>query len=235
MNDDFLKSYRKRPRPEFTEALYRRLEKQQGPRWLLRVAWAPVVIAMAVIGALILSPELRAGALSVVLTIGGVKVEETDALPLAEGPIFYPEWASYTLEEAQEALPFALKLPGVTPEGYILAPGVQVIHATGRRPITTVSLEWRKGSAWITLYVEQRSDAQPPTRLLSGHGSAEMVQVRGTQAALVRGAWGAEDGAYDVGRGLTLVWVEDGLVYTLHTPATDVTAETLIRMAESVD
>jgi hypothetical protein len=235
MNDDFLKAYRKRPRPEFAEALYRRLEREQGPRWLLRAAWAPVVIALAVIGALILSPELRAGALSVVLTIGGVEVEEADALPVVEGPVFYPEWASYTFEEAQEALPFTLKLPSVAPEGYILASEVQVIHATGRRPITTVALEWRRGRRWITLYVEQRSEAQPPTRLLSGHGSAETVQIRGTQAALVRGAWGAEDGAYDIGRGLTLVWVEDGLVYTLHTPGGEVPAEALIRMAESFD
>jgi len=235
MNDDFLKAYRKRPRPEFAEALHRRLETRRGPRWFLRAAWAPVVIALAVIGALILSPELRAGALSVVLTIGGVEVEEIDALPVVEGSVVHAEWVSYTLDEAREALPFALKLPRTAPDGYVMEPEVQVIHATNRRPVTTVALEWRRGSHWITLYAEQRSEGQPPARLLSGHGSAETVQIRGVQAALVRGVWSAEDGAYDVGRGLTLVWVQDGVVYTLHTPGSEVPAEALIRMAESVD
>jgi hypothetical protein len=94
MNDDFLKAYRKRPRPEFSETLYRRIEGRPDPRWFLRLAWAPVVIALVVIGALAVSPELRAGALSVVLTIGGVEVEEIDALPVAEAPVFYPEWTS---------------------------------------------------------------------------------------------------------------------------------------------
>ncbi len=110
-----------------------------------------------------------------------------------------------------------------------------MLHVTSRRPVTTVVLEWRKGSRWITLYAEQRLEAQPSTRLLSGRGSAETVPVRGTQAVLVRGTWGAEDGAYDVGRGLTLVWVQDDLVYTLHTPGSEVPAEALIRMAESLD
>jgi hypothetical protein len=234
MNDDFLKAYRKRPRPEFAEELYRRIERRQDPHWLLQLAWGPVVIALAVIGTLVVSPELRASALSVVATIGGVEVEELDALPAVEGPVIRAEWVRTTLEEARQALPVDLKLPAVAPEGYILAPEVQMIHATNRRPVTTVLLEWRKGTRWITLSVEQRYGAQPPTRLLSGHGSAETVQIRDTQAALVRGAWRAEDGAYDARRGLTLIWVEDSLVYTLHTPSADVTVEALIRMAESV-
>ncbi len=235
MNDDFLQEYRKRPPAEFAEALYGRIDAQRSPRWFRRLAWAPVVIALVVIGALSVSPAARAGALSVILTLGGVEVEEMDALPVAEGPVFQAEWVSYSFDEAQEALPFALRLPAYVPEGYAPASEIQVIHAGVRRPITTVSVEWHRGRRWIRLSVEQWSDLQPPARLLSGHGSAEAVQVRGTQAALVRGAWRAADGTYDSGRGLTLIWVEDDLVYTLHAPGTGIPAETLVRMAESVE
>jgi hypothetical protein len=234
MNDDFLRDYRKRPRAEFSEALYRRIDEQRRPKWFSRLAWAPVVMALVVIGALSVSPAARAGALSVILTLGGVEVEEMSALPVTEGPVFHAEWVSYSFEEVQDALPFTLKVPAYVPEGYAPAPEVRVIHAGTRRPLTTASLEWHRGRRWIHLYVEQRSDLQPPTRLLSGHGSAEEVQVRGTQGALVRGAWSAEDGIYDAGRGLTLVWVEDGLVYTLHAPGTGITPETLMLMAESL-
>ena len=109
-----------------------------------------------------------------------------------------------------------------------------MIHAGTRRPITTASLEWHRGRRWIRLSVEQRSDLQPPARLLSGHGSAEAVEVRGSPGALVRGAWSAADGSYDTGRGITLIWAEEDLVYTLHAPGTAIAPETLMRMAESL-
>jgi hypothetical protein len=233
MSDDFLNEHRERPSPEFTEALWERLQAPRRPWWTRRLVWAPALLLLVLVGALAASPELRAGALAVVRAVGGIEVQETDIVPPLEGPVARSAFVTYDLEGAQRALPFAVRVPTWAPEGYVLVPEVSVLAAHDRRPVTTAVLTWRRGRLWIELWVEERPEAQPPLRLVAGHGSAEEVVVGGAPAALVRGAWSAEDGTYDASRSVALVWVEAELVYILRTWDSGISAEELIRMAES--
>lgn len=73
-------------------------------------------------------------------------------------------------------------------------------------------------------------------------GALEEVRVRGKPAALVRGTWGAmgppySDRVTSAGwdhSSVSLTWFSDGLVYMILANPEAVTAEDLLRMAESM-
>lgn len=234
MSDEFLRAFVERPDPEFAESLYQRISANRGAWPLKRLVWVPAVLSLLIVSAFITSPVLRAGALSVIRSIGRVEVEETEFYPGTTGQVFRSETVHYTLAEAQEIVPFEIKVPTWAPAGFELAPDVAVIAATDRRPVTSVFLTWHNRRRTIMLTVEQSPDVQPPHRLVAGLGSVEEVVVNGEPAALVRGAWHADEGTYDTTRGVVLVWVTHDLVHSLRSSDARVSAQELVRMAESV-
>ena len=73
-----------------------------------------------------------------------------------------------------------------------------------------------------------------PLRSTVGKGAVEEVQINGRVMALVRGSW-KPSGEYSMTHGVfTLNWVEDGVYYHLEGSPTNVSAEELIKMVESI-
>lgn len=150
-------------------------------------------------------------------------------------PIYSTQIETLTLAEARVEAPIAFGLPVWVPSAYIRQDGVQMISASERPPVTTIWVRWMspEGTIAFQLEVEQRLDGSSP-RVVTDSESAEAVTVNEGPAALVRGAWYADTGVYEWTGGLSLFWTQDGLRYALRSWDQEITADDLVRMAESV-
>jgi hypothetical protein len=130
-----------------------------------------------------------------------------------------------SLAEAQAKLLFAFSLPTWVPEGFILQGEIEVVLHTASSAYSTVILTWRNANEdEITLQVSPTNK----TSSLTGGGSAEQVQVNGQPATLIRRSPKATPGR------LSLRWEQNGLTYLLSGSEEIISAEELIRIAETV-
>jgi len=244
MNDEFLYKMRRSPRPEFAEALYKRISQQRRSMMfeylkaspIRALAWGMALLGLLLTTALAALPGARAMILRVTKQIGRITFEETDQYPggnLSEIPTLAAQQVG--LSKVQAMIPFTLTLPTWVPDGFELQEEVQVILPTEISRHTSVSLQWcpvGRSYNCIHMIAECPVGAVPPSSLVVGPGNVEEVEINGQPAALVHGAWNADSQRYDPGLQLSLMWEQGGVTYSLF--ALDVQAEDLIRMAESI-
>jgi len=263
MEDDFLTRFYESPRPEFAEALYKRLASPP-PRaapWLERLPGGTrmartiglTILALALIGACaraVFRPRyVRVSDLIWVYETKATPeyrlVGDDGEIPCAtpEGPIPTPTYI--TVEEAKDRLRMPLRVPTWVPQGFeldhVYAPELEVTT------VEQASISWSNAEGqWISLFawpvggfwVIQPGKTLQAVQLSAPPDGYEQVVVRGEPAVLLRGRWAwpcstdVEPGAWDKRR-LELVWIEDGVEYTLRTSGDYVSEEDLIRMADS--
>jgi hypothetical protein len=135
------------------------------------------------------------------------------------------EPVSLPLAEAQSQLPFTLALPTWAPDGFQLLNEVEVILPADSSQPASITLTWQNADEdVITL---QASVNGSGAQQLMGGGTTEQVTVNGQPATLTRlGLKGAP-------RGLSLSWSQSGADYTLAAEGDVLSAEEIVRMAES--
>jgi hypothetical protein len=246
MNDDFLKQWRKRPDPQFAEALYQRISKEKQSVWIMkRVAWTLATLSLLLVMAFTVSPTVRATVLATMRQVGILQIVELPEFPSVQegqdGPIV--EWVS--LANAQERLG-AMALPAHVPEGFELQQSVMLVEMGElAQRVHLAELAWRKEELiqepdlyreiFIRLQVAHHPDGTQQPSLGVGEGGVESIEINGQPAAIVRGAWSVDSQAYEAAPLLQIVWqMGDRTVYTLLANEELVPVEDLIAMAESV-
>lgn len=130
------------------------------------------------------------------------------------------------LAEAQAQLPFAFGRPVWTPEGFALQDEVEVVLPAESSHYATVILTWQnEAEEMITLQASVNAEAGAQ---LSGAGTVDQAQVNGQPATLTR------LGLKNAPRRLSLSWDQNGVTYTLAVAGGVLSAEELIKMAESL-
>ncbi|HEX2993553.1 MAG TPA: hypothetical protein VHP14_01945 [Anaerolineales bacterium] len=263
MNDEFLTQFREVPRAEFANALYERISREAQPHvsWTLakKLTFRNAIIVFAFL--FFIAACVYAVSAQRWNKVGGiwVDVQKTIKLEFPPGePIIVepsPDYECLTVEEAREILRFELPVPAWAPEGFTFDNKICGIDLdqtwdfagmvwigtdpSSRINIDLDNLRWKHGL--------EDSVGSPFTMVPVAPGSYKEVQIHGQPAVLVRGdwewPWGTEHAAeqavdgklelkWDKKRALQLYWTEGDVLYYLHTYS-DVSAEDLIRMAES--
>jgi hypothetical protein len=131
--------------------------------------------------------------------------------------------------EAQAQLLFHYALPAWTPAGFVLQDQVEVVlpSRAGNGAYAGVIITWLKpDESALRLQVASRPADQPS---LGGAGSSQAASVNGEPAVLV------QSGSASLGQArLSLAWQRSGLSYSLSADPGAVTADDLVRMAESI-
>jgi hypothetical protein len=146
-------------------------------------------------------------------------------LPLST-PAEDAEPVSLPLADAPSQLPFAFGLPAWTPEGFVLQDEAEAVLPAESSQYASITLTWQKADEeTITLQASVNAEASSQ---LAGAGTTEQVTVNGHPATLTR------LGLKSAPRGLSLKWSQNGVSYTLTAEGHVLSAEEMVRMAESV-
>jgi hypothetical protein len=235
MSDEFLKQFRERPRPEFAEALYQKINRPRRSIIMLkRLAFTAIALALAVATLFAVSPQARAAFLALIEEIGGIDFVVTEEYPGSGGRVETVPSEVVSLEEARQRLPYTFGLPTWVPEGYTLQSEVELLSTDGTESRNDVTLIWENeiGSR-IYLYVRPGGEGRS---WIVGPEGVEEVTLNGEPAALIRGAWNAHTKEYDLDPSmLQLTWEQDEVQYNLtYFTSSDFSDADAIRMAESI-
>jgi uncharacterized protein DUF4367 len=160
-------------------------------RWLV-----PVVVALALLGALFAIPQTRAAILRV-LHIGNVEVERVETLPPAQ-PGALPLGRRVSLDEARDAAGIELTVP----DEY------RGVYAAG--PFVTFVLE---PHVWL---LEWGGTGAPILKKVGGPGTViEEVSIDGTRAIWIEGRHVVVRGPERRLAGNVLIWERNGVTYRL--------------------
>jgi hypothetical protein len=260
MNDEFLTQLRETPRAEFADALYKRISQQPQPRFswkmlnklTLRNAGAMFVFMLLVAACVYAVVEKRWNQVGEIW----VDVQSNPKQPLViqsglwKGPAGDMEVG--TLAEAKSFLKFAFGFPTWAPNGFILDKKMNISPWSEK----SLSAFWESqdGGRDIGIFLRYRwflvaGTNQPIQQSIStgpvAPGSFEEVQIQGRPAVLVQGDWEGwpmltMEGErtemelnWDEQNGLSLYWTDGDVAYLLWTYNPAVSADDLIKMAES--
>jgi hypothetical protein len=235
MNDDFFTRFRKPPRQEFALALYKRINIPMNKNFSItfRRALAVFALGIALLAVFAASSTVRAGFAMLMKEIGGVTYlqpdeteNESTPAPGAESTV---RQERINLSEVNEKVPFEISLPTWVPEGFVMGQTVTLSYFNEMLPFADISWSGPDYAAGpIILTVSQ------PVSWMVDIDHVHEVQINGQPAGLTGGGWDADTGEWGgAGAGnLTLTWMRGDWMYQLRTHA--VTAEELIRMAESI-
>jgi Domain of unknown function (DUF4367) len=234
MNDDFLTKFQKPPRPQFAASLLERINQPMNtttkPSRLRPALPAFTAVAAALTLALAVSPSAQAAIGEWIQEIGGVNfVADNGQMSGEEEPVTVTD--SMVSLNDPAALPFAVSLPAWAPDGFVLDTNARITDfGSGYTPITIAYWGEAPGGWPAVIYL---SIGQNTRSWIVDLEHVEEVQINGQPAALTRGGWNADTGQWNVAEGgLTLTWTRGDLQYQLM--ASNVSAETLIQMAESI-
>jgi hypothetical protein len=151
--------------------------------------------------------------IDVTVDVGGIVTEPpAEALPLAE---------------AQTLLPFEFNLPGWLPEGFVLQDTVEAVLPTDDWPYGDITVTWLNADdVALTLRAATTPEVD---REFVGAGETERVTVNGQPATLTR------LGLKAAPRQLALAWEAEGVRYELEVSGEALTADELLRVAESIE
>lgn len=246
MNDEFLTPYQPDVRPAFERTLRNKLHAVDAQRRRRRQASIAVIVVMALLGATLGLPPVRAQVQGWLREIGGIMFVETtdppadwDALIAAftEDGVAPPEPGPSPVVSLSEALArypeFAVFLPTWTPEGFVNNDRVPI------SPDQYIVLTWLPANIdltnetlypWITLRI-----GHPFTLPLATQPDAvQEVSVNGIPAAMWEQVF-VEDRQQDPeGRTYSLEWLQNGLQYGISWREPGLTWEDILRFAESI-
>lgn len=260
MNDEFLYQARPKLRQEFADELYARLsgEKNTVTRFWRSVSLNPnralrlgsaIVIGLVIIVACarqLLEPRN--------IQVGTIWVQEgDDTIPIPKGwgvdispeePVLLSPPDTIPIDQAIGMLPYELKVPVWTPEGYLLAQN---------NVLPPLSPSWMMTLSWANTNNQNEQILLFVRYGLAGEirvpkGMWKEVSLDGLPAVLIRGGfpysklpppnsldW--ETGVeltWDKNTGLRLEWDQDGARFSLQTSGDYLDEDDLIRMAESM-
>ena len=232
------------PRPEFAEALYRRISvANEHPARELgrffasrRLAWSLGVLGLACLVTLVAFPQARAAVGEAIRRIGAIPVWETAEHPYLGGPVRTIPEKLVPLAEVEPLLAGKVTLPTWVPEGFTLKDKAQLYRDPLDAENWSVGLtyEQRDSRRIITLFIRHLNQDFIPTEIV-GPGSVEEVIIQGQPAVLVRGAWNPETQEWRSTGLVHLHWAEGKLVYQLVTGEGAIPISDLVRMAESME
>jgi len=257
MNDEFMTQLREAPRAEFADALYERISRQPQPGFPQTIATEQTFRNAAVAFMLIL---LVAACVYAVIEkrwnkVGDIWVDVwTDDVQRA-GPEQSPgiqanPWKGHApddmevanLTEAKSALDFEFGFPTWAPEGFVLADQMYISPWSER----TLSACWKGQNGgypigislnyrWYLVPGTNMSQLESVSTMPVAPGSFEEVQIWESPAVLIRGDfdWFMQPLEWNEQNGLSLYWTDGEVAYLLWTINPNVSAEDLIRMAES--
>jgi|YNPNPStandDraft_1061719.scaffolds.fasta_scaffold02796_9 hypothetical protein len=243
MNDDFISRLRAAPRPEFAEALYRRISASERPTPVLgrsfasrRLAWSLAVLGLACLVTLAAFPQARAAVGEAVRRIGAISVWETAEHPYLGGEVRTIPEKLVPLAEVESLLDGRVTLPTWVPEGFILKDKAQLYRDPLDAEQWSVGLiyEHKPSRKTISLFIRHLNQDFVPTEIV-GPGSVEEVTIKGQPAALVRGAWNPTTQEWRSTGLVHLHWAAGKMVYQLVTGEGAVSTADLVRMAESME
>jgi hypothetical protein len=258
MNEELLIQFRKTPRTEFADALYKRISRKSQPHfpWKMvnkltfRNAGVMFILLFLVAACVYAVVEKRWNKIGEIW----VNVQNDPKVPLViignfeKGPAGDDEAAN--LAEARSALNFEFSFPSWAPTGFALGNTINISPWSEKN--LSAFWESENGGTPIGIYIDYRwfevAGANNPmyesvATLPVAPGSYEEVDVQGQPAVLVHGDWNwnmGEPGAtpettlgWNENNGLSLYWIESDVAYLLWTYNPDVSAKDLITMAES--
>lgn len=180
------------PEPDVSGRVLARLQPRARRRWLV-----PVLVALAVLGALFAIPQTRAAILRA-LHIGGVEVRGVETLPSARpGPL--PLGRRVSLDEARDAVGIELAVPDEYDAVYLSEPYVTFVLAPHEW-----LLEWGEGGFPII-----KKLVRPDTRI------QQVSLGDGTTAFWIKGRHVVERGPERRLAGSVLIWEREGITYRL--------------------
>ncbi len=197
-----------------------------------RRAWAAVALVL-VLAVLLASPAARAALDDVIQVLGQVHLLVSDRMPDSSDAVTI-EGQRVSLEEAQELVPFAFSLPACLPDGYASDGEVEVWRPNDV-VAEVVQITWHDPEGNLLELSVHRYDESQPIQTIVGVDSSEPVMVGGREAALVRGGWDNPSGEWRYQeQTVTLIWVKDGVQYSLLAHGQQYAVDDLIAVAESV-
>lgn len=176
-------------------------------------------------------------------TIGGVVFVERANYPTESemesikqaDELWEPHILSFADAEAQ--LPFAIHLPTWLPEGFERLDEVMVALPRAEHTFALAIVTWCDMQSEECLRLNMEDAPNGSNEWLVGSESIEEIEINGSPAALVRGAWDAKQEAWELGEVMTLSWHSSQKNVTYHLMASEgaVPIEALVRMTESME
>jgi hypothetical protein len=243
MNDEFLKRYRKEPRPDFVEALYKTISRPVNEQRTIfqprRLALALTMSVVVVTVVLAVSPSAQAFANTLIRKIGAiVLIDQSDqtAVPLASPAPTAPPPAAGLAQYAQEDAEigrlagFQPVTPGYLPAGYVAQGPWSIVPMDGSMGVYR---QYRdpSGDHFLVFNPVRHADT---ARFEQGYGGNETltdVFVRGHSGVWIVGRLFADSSGRLVPTNW-LMWAEDGVNYTLYSD--ELPLDEMLKVAESL-
>ncbi len=244
MNDDFLKKYKKQPRPEFARSLRLKLShqgetKMRPARPILKYALTASLIAVLSMAAV---PSARAQAIQAFENLSEIVFISIGPLPQnSEQPtiIEIRPGQFMNLEEARAQAKYPVLIPTWSPEGYTLADN-EVSVTSLKNEVVGLNIKWQSEQEVIFLYVTPANEEglTPPQG-----GDVIEMEVNGEAAFLFSSEFSISAAPLPDGTPgpdvvinqttpiVSLSWIQDGVQYNL---SGSLSAEDALKMAESM-
>jgi len=243
MNDNFLKNYKKQPRPEFARSLHMKLKQGETMKTfkpILRFAMLMLLVAFALIAAVPAARAQAAEAFEVVFISFAALPQNSDqptVLFLEDDKLMPSE--TVPLAEAREQVDYSLLLPTWAPEGYVLAED-EVTMVSLKDEVVGLNIRWDHEQGVITLMVNPadenglvRPEGGEVTELeVNGNPGFLMSNELSISAVPMTDGTPGPDIVIDQTLPIvSLSWIQDGVQYNL---SGSVSKEDILRMAESL-
>jgi hypothetical protein len=226
MDDEFLKNHNKKPRPDFAQALYKRISKPMNIETKTyrsrRLALASV-LSLVILAALVLSlPAAQVFASSLLRQIGAIVLIDQSvarseaAVPPAATAVPFTPAAVHSVESASEIARYAGYQPATPndlPEGYEAKSPWSIAELDDG---VSVYREYRNASGNFLIYNAVKHDES--AHFEQTYGANEQltdVTVRGQIGVWLTGRFMGET-AESIQPTNWLMWAEEGVNYTLY-------------------
>ncbi len=232
MNEDekFFTQFREAPRPEFTAAVYERINQPMNAQ-KKQINLRQKVLAFAMTCVLLLAtvlayPPARAQAYSFLRQIGVIQIttqQSEEPGPTAEPPDPAQKPLTATSPEAASELAgFQVLAPASLPEGFTTESAYTILP-NGNGKLVVSQYTHLSGNNFILINQYRYADGDAFTNSVSGQESVQDVQVRGqkgvwitgrlmTNPSLVQPGSAGQDSLRSTG---WLYWEENGVVYVI--------------------
>jgi hypothetical protein len=198
------------------------------PMWLAMTASLVLVLVM-----FLASPMARAAMDQVERIIGPVFLTVSDRIP-QNAHAMTVEGQSQSVDQVLSRAPWRISLPAYVPPGYVLCEEAE-IWSPNEDIIEVAQFTWRSTDDALLELSVTAPNPTSPVHTVVGSDSTETVQVHGKDAVLVQGGWDQPTGQWMYqDETTTVIWVQDGLHYSLLAYGEHLLPDELLRIAESV-
>lgn len=229
LNDEFLYGLKREPDPEFARALHQRLKATSSTRHAPTRRWLSAVAVVSVIfSALILaSPDVRAQISQQIerLFYGDVELRVVRSGQLSDSGSSRVPVEQVSPSDAQNII--AHQTVTWIPAGLTQNEWITLIRYSESEPYLAYTWVDANGERQVSLAIW--NNAAPQMVIGQGSNSRE-IDINGHTGTIFRGGW--NDGVWTPEGSTNLVWVMDGVTYSLGSET--LSEADLLRMADSV-